>query len=50
MTATEILQTLMRLARKDSGLPEADREALFDAYCFCLAQWDLLKASLKKAG
>jgi len=49
MTAEEVVKTLMRLARLDSGLPEADRDALFAAHCFCYAQWDLLEASLKKA-
>ena len=48
MTPEEVVKTLMRLARLDSGLPEADREVLFATYCFCRAQWDLLEASLKK--
>ena len=47
MTAEQIVRTLMRLARLDSGLPEEDREALFSAHCFCYNQWDLLEASLK---
>ena len=48
MGAEQVVKTLNRLARLDSGLPEADREALWLAYCFCYAQWDLLEASLKK--
>ncbi|GAJ06117.1 unnamed protein product [marine sediment metagenome] len=48
MKATDVVATLMKLARLDSGLPEEDREALFTAYCFCYHRIDELEERTKR--
>ena len=49
MTAEEVVTTLMRLARQDSGLPEADREVLFFAHCYFSANWDAIEEVLSSS-
>jgi len=47
-TAEEIVTTLIRLARQDSGLPDLDRERLLTAYCFCWVHWGDLTEAIRK--
>lgn len=47
MTVEEVVATLMRLARMDSGLPEEDREVLFFAHSYFYAHWDDIAATLE---
>ena len=47
-TAEEAIKTVMRLARKDSGLPDLDRERLFTAYCYLQAHMDEFTEAIKK--
>lgn len=47
-TAEEVVKTVMRLARMDSGLPELDRERLFLAHCFCAGRLDELTEAIRK--
>jgi len=47
-TVEETILTLNRLARKDSGLPQLDRERLFTAYCYLQNNWDNFTEAVKK--
>ena len=47
-TAEEIILTVNRLARMDSGLADLDRERLFDAYCYLVGRMDDLTEAIRK--
>ena len=46
-TAEEIILTVNRLARIDSGLPDLDRERLFTAYCYLVGRMDELTEAIR---